>query len=214
MDSHALERTTSTLLAQSGLALLIGLAGWQAAKRLHFPAATVLGPMILVGVAASFGRVGLALPVWLRLALQITIGAFAGYRLDQVAAQRIRTMGKPVLAVTAWTIGPALLIGFLPHTLTAPDLPTAFLGTAPGSLPELSAMALTMQANVAMVATLSSTRLLTTMLTIPFLARRNNARWRCCKKDGRQDGTQSVICPWEERQVLVESARLREDSGG
>jgi membrane AbrB-like protein len=36
-------------------------------------------------------------------------------------------------------------------------------------------MALTMQANVAMVATLSSARLITTMLTVPFLARRISA---------------------------------------
>jgi hypothetical protein len=150
----------------------MGLAGWQIAKRLHFPAATVLGPMILVGAAASLGLVDVALPVWLRLALQMTIGSLAGYRLDQEAARRIRRMGRPLLVVTAWTIGSALLAGYLLHTFTGIDWPTAFLGTAPGGLPEMSAMALTMQANVAMVATLGSARLLTTMLAIPFLARR------------------------------------------
>lgn len=129
--------------------------------------------MILVGAAASLGVVAVVLPVWLRLALQMVIGTFAGYRLDQEAAQRIRKMGKPVLVVTAWTIGSALLVGYLLGTITGLDWPTAFLGTAPGSLPEMSAMALTMQANVAMVATLSSARLIATMITVPFLARRN-----------------------------------------
>lgn len=160
------------MLAQSGLALLIGLAGWQTAKRLHFPAATVLGPMILVGAASCLGVVDVVVPVWLRLALQMVIGVFAGYRLDQEAARRVRKMGKPVLVVTGWTTGSALLIGFLLHAVTGLDWPTAFLGTAPGSLPEMSAMALTMQANTAMVATLSSARLITTLLTVPFLARR------------------------------------------
>lgn len=172
MDPPPWREPTSTLLVQSGLALLIGLAGWQAAKVLRFPAATVLGPMILVGVASCAGAVDVVVPVWVRLALQIIIGVFAGYRLDQAAARRVRKMGKPVLAVTAWTIGSALLIGFLLHAATGLDWPTAFLGTAPGSLPEMSAMALTMQANTAMVATLSSARLITTLLTVPFLARR------------------------------------------
>lgn len=129
--------------------------------------------MILVGAATCLGVVDVVLPVWLRLALQMIIGTFAGYRLDQEAAQRIRKMGRPVLVVTVWTIGSALLIGYLLGILTGLDWPTAFLGTAPGSLPEMSAMALTMQANVAMVATLSSARLITTMLSIPFLARRS-----------------------------------------
>ncbi len=151
---------------------MIGLAGWAIATRLRFPAASVLGPMILVGAASSLGAIDVVLPVWVRLGLQVTIGSIAGYRLDQEAARRIRKMGRPLLVVTAWTIGTALLVGYLLHTLTGIDLPTAFLGTAPGSLPEMSAMALTMSANVAMVATLSSARLLATMLTVPFLARR------------------------------------------
>ncbi len=185
------------MLAQSGLALLIGLAGWQIAKRFHFPAAPVLGPMILVGAAACLGIVDVVLPVWLRLALQMVIGTFAGYRLDQEAVQRIRKMGKPVLAVTVWTIGSALLIGYLLGTFTGMDWPTAFLGTAPGSLPEMSAMALTMQANVAMVATLSSARLITTMLTIPFLARRNASNGNAAQAAGVAcvDGAPAAATP-------------------
>jgi uncharacterized membrane protein AbrB (regulator of aidB expression) len=83
-----------------------------------------------------------------------------------------------VRAVSAWTIRLALLIGLLRLIFVESAWPTAFLGTAPGSLPEMSAVALTMQAHGDLVAILSSARLTTTVLTFPFPARRNSARWR------------------------------------
>ena len=159
-------------LQQWGLALILGLAGWQVALRLRVPAPTVLGAMLVVGAGSTLGLLDAAAPPEARLGLQMVIGTYAGYRIDREAAARLRTMGLAVAGVTAWTVLSALLIGFCLALLTGMDLPTAFLGTAPGGLPEMSAIALTMHADVAVVATISATRLMAAMVAMPFLARR------------------------------------------
>lgn len=142
--------------------------------------------MILVGAAASLGIVKAEFPAEVKTALQIVIGAFLGYSLDRAAVRRIRTMVRPIALATVWVIGSALLIGYVLALVTKIDLTTAFLGTSPGGIAEMSAMAMSSQANVALVATLQAFRIITTNLLIPFFARGFGAKASgCCTPTSR-----------------------------
>lgn len=155
----------------TGLSVLLGWGGWYSAARLKVPAASLLGPMILVGAAAALGLIHVDSPFWLKNVLQIVVGAFLGYSVDRTAIRRIRSMLKPITFATAWLILSALLIGHVLSLITQVDSVTAFLGTSPGGIAEMSAMAMSSRANVALVATLQTFRIIATTLAIPFLAR-------------------------------------------
>ncbi|MBI4790580.1 MAG: AbrB family transcriptional regulator [Chloroflexi bacterium] len=139
--------------------------------RLRLPLAAILGPMLVVGAASATGIVQVEFPFWVKLGLQIVVGAFLGYSVDRGALRNIGSMLKPIALATTWMIAAALLIGYLLAVFTGVDLTTAFLGTSPGGIAEMTAMAMSSNANVALVATLQAFRIITTVLTIPFLAR-------------------------------------------
>ncbi len=127
--------------------------------------------MVVVGIAAAFGIIKVDSPVWVKAGLQIVIGSFLGYSVDRRAVVRIRSMVKPIALATAWLISSALLIGYVLSRLARIDLATALLGTTPGGIAEMSAMAMSSHANVALVATLQSFRIVATVLTIPALSK-------------------------------------------
>lgn len=151
--------------------VLLGWGAWLSASRLRIPAPALLGPMLIVGTATVLGFTHPEFPSWTKTALQIVVGAFLGYNVDRNAVLCIRSMLKPIGIATAWMITSALAIGYLLALFTHIDLMTAFLATSPGGMAEMSAMAMTSRANVALVATLQSFRIVTTTLAIPFLAR-------------------------------------------
>ena len=163
-------------LAHTGLTLAVGAGGWYAASRLRVPAAPMLGPMILVGAAACVGLAPVSFPSWVKLALQIVIGASVGIRLDRKTAAGLRSLLRPVAQSTLWMISSALLIGGVLACTGHADLVTALLGTAPGGIAEMSAMAVSLEANVALVATLQALRIFATMLVVPLYVRRQAAK--------------------------------------
>ncbi len=132
--------------------------------------------MIIVGAAAAFGRVQVDFPAWVKIGLQVVVGSFLGYSVDRTAVARIRSMIKPIALATLWLIFSALLIGYALSRLARIDLATAFFGTSPGGIAEMSAMAISSHANVALVATLQSFRIVTTVLTIPALSKGINTQ--------------------------------------
>lgn len=127
--------------------------------------------MILVGAATALGFIHAEFPSWSKTALQIVVGSFLGYSVDRAALACMRPMVKPIALATAWLISSALLIGIVMARVANTDLMTGFLATSPGGLAEMSAMAMTSGANVALVATLQSFRIIVTTSAIPVLAK-------------------------------------------
>ncbi len=151
--------------------MLLGFLGWRVASRLRAPAAAMLGPMILVGIASSLGIARADFHVAVKTALQIVIGVFLGYKIDWDALSRIRALIRPIALVTTWMLAAAVLIGYALASVTHIDLATAFLGTSPGGIAEMTAMAISIQADVTLVATLQFFRIVSTIVAIPLLAK-------------------------------------------
>jgi len=168
-------RTIVPLITAWVIALGLALVGWGVASRLRVPAAGVLGPMLLVGMASCLG---IALPAdssWLKTGLQVIIGTFVGTSVNPRTISGIRSMGWPLAFVTAWNVGSALLIGYGLAFLGGFDLGTALLGTSPGGLPEMTAMAVTLHADTPTVAVLHSLRLGAILALIPLVLDRDRA---------------------------------------
>ena len=119
-----------------------GLIGWYFARRLRFPAAGVLGPMMFVGGGTCLGVLEVAFPDWIKVVLQIAIGSYAGTSVSRQTISDIKATGRSVAVVTGWTLSSAMLIGYLASLVTHVDLSTALLGSAPGGVAEMSVMAL------------------------------------------------------------------------
>lgn len=135
----------------------------------------VVGPMLFLGVGGCIGFAWPKFPYWVKIPLQVVVGTFAGARIGRETVADMRGIGRPILFTTAWMVSSALMIGYLADLLTEVGLATALLGCNPGGLVEMSAMAVSVEADVPTVAILQSFRLVVTMVLVPLLARRNQA---------------------------------------
>ncbi|MHB1415451.1 MAG: AbrB family transcriptional regulator [Chloroflexota bacterium] len=153
--------------------VVLALVGWQIAARVRLPIATMIGPMIIIGAAICLGLPQIALPSWVRVVVQVIIGVYAGSRVTRNTVQQMGKLGKSIAFATFWTVGASVAIGLLVGFLAHVDHATALLGCAPGGAPEMTAMALAVGANGPMVALLHTSRLVTTVALVPFLARRD-----------------------------------------
>jgi membrane AbrB-like protein len=163
-------------LEQAVLALVLSLSGWYLASRLRIPAAAILGPMVFVGAGAYLGLVDITLPFGVTLTLKIIVGAFIGCRVSRNNIAQIRSLGKLVAFVTIWMLLSTLVIGCLLALLTGIDLATALLGTSPGALSQMSLLAVSLDADPALVVSLQVFRLAATVMCIPLLASRGVAQ--------------------------------------
>jgi len=155
------------------IALTLGLLGWKLADRIRLPAPAMIGPMLLVAIAVLAGAPRVGIPVWLMITVQSVIGGFIGRRIDRSALRSVGAMVPAILVTTTWYVAGTAMIGLLVARLAHIDLVTAFIGTAPGGVAEMTALASTSQADVALVATMQATRVLASNVLVPLLARLN-----------------------------------------
>ncbi|MBI5303811.1 MAG: AbrB family transcriptional regulator [Chloroflexi bacterium] len=178
--------------------LLVALASWWLAERVRFPAPSILGPMIGIAIVAGLGMPHPEVPSFVRVLVQSVIGGTLGLKIDRKTVASTRAMILPIGGATIWFTASSLLIGYLLARLAAIDLYTSFLGTAPGGVAEMTAMAMSVQADVAFVATLQTVRLLTSNLSIPILARyraRNNGHAQPITTPAAENGSPTGL-PW------------------
>jgi membrane AbrB-like protein len=160
------------ILGPVALAIGLGLVGWKVAERLRFPAAAMIGPMILVAVSLSLGAPRSDIPDWFRISVQSVIGGYLGRRIDRAALGSAYKMLPAIAVSTTWYVVATAAIGYLVARWARIDLSTALLSTVPGGVAEMTALAITAQADVAFVATMQALRVLATNFFIPVLARR------------------------------------------
>ncbi|MEI7443773.1 MAG: AbrB family transcriptional regulator [Burkholderiales bacterium] len=161
-----------------GLAMLVAatVAAALAWRRLSWPNAWMLGPLaVTFGLTAS-GHAWSALPQWLIVAGQVTIGASLGCRFTP---SFFAQAPKYVAVVAAMTLGGIVLsAGFasLLSLATGVPLATMVLATSPGGIAEMSLTAKTLQLGVPVVTAFHVVRAVSTMtllgLVYRLLARR------------------------------------------
>lgn len=156
------------LLSFAAAAVLGAVIG----KVLHFPTATLLGPIL--GTAAYILYSGQTAPVTPLLCLnmaQICVGAYIGSSIDLAKITGYHGMGPALVGGILLVLLTSMGMGVLVSLLTDASFATAFLSTAPGGLTEMGITALVVGADISTMTAYQLTRLLFIMLVFPCIAK-------------------------------------------
>jgi uncharacterized protein len=155
----------------AGILALCALAGAFLGKRLHLPAPTFLGPMILSAAAHLSGVTESAPPGLLVIAAQVVQGTILGCRFLGIGARRVAIAGMHTLGATLLTLLLAVAAALLMQAFAGVALDQGLLALAPGGLTEMGLIALAIQADVAFVALHHVVRILLVLVAAPALFR-------------------------------------------
>lgn len=160
-------------IAPSQLLIMVvcAIAGWQLAKRVGLFGASILGPLILSGVAAVLGILQHRPPVEAIWAAQffigVTIGAkYAGVTLQEIRRDLTAGLGFCVILIVLTVIFAEIIYAFD----LAPPMET-LLAFAPGGQAELTVLALIVGADMAFVIAHHVLRIFIVILGAPLAAR-------------------------------------------
>ena len=154
-----------------GLILLAcAVVGYPLARRLRFPAAQLMGPMLLSAVVHITGITDSVVPPLLAAMAQLVVGTAVGCRF--VGGYALKALARVgVIAGTTAIFYLALALGAVAvvSQLVPINAPILFLSLAPGGLAEMSLIALAMGVDTAFVAIMHFLRVLIVMtMAAPF----------------------------------------------
>lgn len=155
------------------LAILIACAvlGAYLGPKIGLPAPTILGPMILSGIVHLTGLTHAAPPTIAVNATQLVMGTVIGCRFAGAAPRDVLTdLGLSLLAASAMLLV-AVPTALTVSTLTGIDIRETFLSLSPGGLPEMSILALSLDADIAYIATMHIIRIVLVIALAPVFFR-------------------------------------------
>ncbi len=175
----------------------IGIPGWLLLRLLGVPAAGMMGAMLSAGFCAVKGWTPFCAPGGANLVLQIILGLFIGVRVTREARALFAKSAPVALFAGLWWLSLPLGLGWLVTKGFGLDLSTSLLGTVPGGIAEMSLLALTLNADAALVALMQFFRLAAVLVGMPFLSAWINRRMGTPEENRREN-----------------PARAREENGG
>lgn len=158
-------------LAEYAVLAACAVAGVYLGRALRLPAAAVLGPMLLSGVAHFFHVVDVPPPTVMVIAAQVVMGTVIGCRFIGASA---REVGQDLFLGIFSTIGMLITgLGFaaVVAALTDTDLSQAFLAYSPGGLTEMSLLAFAMGGDIAYVSLTHIVRIVLVIFAAPLVFR-------------------------------------------
>ena len=155
------------------LLIMVGCAalGWWGAKRIGMFGASILGPLIVTGVAAMTGLIGNRPPaeaIWAaQFFIGMTIGSkYAGVTMEEVRRDLVAGLGFCLILIALTVVFVEVIYGLG----LAPGQET-LLAFAPGGQAELTVLALIVGADVAFVVAHHVLRIFVVILGAPLAAR-------------------------------------------
>jgi uncharacterized protein len=145
--------------------------GAVAGIRLHLPAPTFLGPLILSAAVHLAGITHSAPPSLLINAAQVALGTILGCRFLGIAPRTVLRAGLLSLGATALTLVLAAAGALAMRAGAGVGIDQGLLALAPGGLTEMGLIALAIHADVAFVALHHVVRILVVIVLAPVLVR-------------------------------------------
>ncbi len=152
------------------LLFLIGIPGWLLFRALRIPAAVMVGAMVSAAFFAVNGWVVPATPVGANLLFQVTLGLFVGIHFTGRAGRDIARSLRVALLAGVWWISFPPGLGWVVNRWFDLGLATSILGTVPGGIAEMSMLALTLEADAALVALMQFFRLSSVLIVMPMIS--------------------------------------------
>jgi membrane AbrB-like protein len=160
------------------LVAVVGAAGLWLGLRLRFPAGQLTGPMLAAAVLGLAGVGAPALPDWLIHAAQVVIGTSLGLRFAGLGrSDLLRALWLGLISVAAMlSLGTVMALGV--HHVTGTAFDVALISFAPGGVTEMALVALSLDANPALVSAHHIWRIVLTVVEIAVLSRLRRFRGR------------------------------------
>lgn len=165
------------------------LGGLGLSRRLPLPAGGMLLPMGLVLGATLLGWPHAPLPALLADGSFVVLGLWVGLQFDRPALRRAGITALWAVLLTLGLVGVGLLLGFGVHGETGVGLETALLGTTPGAIDTMTAVALDLSSQPALVLAMQLFRMLGAVAVGPPLVRAlaaSGSPGRAASRRGRQ----------------------------
>ncbi|MDR1915559.1 MAG: AbrB family transcriptional regulator [Synergistaceae bacterium] len=150
----------------------IGTLGYIAFKRLHLPLPALLGSLTVTAALALFGKYPQAPVDSLSALCKVAIGIMMGRRLDRNAVKLLRSMAAPAILICAWMVALSAASGLLMGSLSGIAPSSALIGSTTGGVSEMAIFALSQNYDAATITIISVSRLVGTLIVIPWIARR------------------------------------------
>jgi membrane AbrB-like protein len=147
----------------------MGIAGWLICEKLKIPAPAILGPLFVLGITGFF-EIPIIPPSQLRPLLSVVLGIILGLRFNVKLG-----MVREILLTAVWLVSLTSLAVMALNALGL-DKATAIFAAAPGGITEIALAAMSFGVNTFTVAILQLSRMLLTLILIPFLARLNDRK--------------------------------------
>ncbi|AEM85794.1 AbrB family transcriptional regulator [Streptomyces violaceusniger] len=151
----------------------IALVGSWAGRRLRVPTPVLIGPMLVALVATFSGALPGFAPVGvLQNVVFVLVGLDVGVRFTRQTLLSVRRLLPPILACMAVVCLGCAGLAWVFAGVTSIPFTDAYLATTPGGINAVLATAVSSHANVALVSTVQSLRLLVVVLVTPLITRR------------------------------------------
>ena len=154
------------------LLFIIGIPGWLLFRAFRIPAAVMVGAMVSAAFFAVKGWVVPATPEGANLLFQVILGLFVGIHFTGRAGRDLVSSLRVALLAGVWWISFPLGLGWVVNNWFDLGLATSILGTVPGGIAEMSMLALTLEADAALVALMQFFRLSSVLIAMPVISTR------------------------------------------
>ncbi|PID57067.1 hypothetical protein CSB45_09120 [candidate division KSB3 bacterium] len=149
--------------------LAIGCLGAWLGSKTKLPSGPLIGAMLAVIVSKTYLHSTVQLPQGLSFFIQTLIGVSIGVSFRPEMLKIFPKMAIPIVVTTVTLMTTGFLLAWLFTQLDILDKQTAYLCTTPGGLSALLALALEGQVNATLILSFHFLRLLSVILTAPFI---------------------------------------------
>lgn len=153
------------------LVVLTGLAGIVLGKLLHLPAWQLTGPLFAAAAVSATGLGVLDLPNWMISVCQVVIGASLGMRLGGLRGRAMLHGTWLGILSVGLMLGIGLVFSLILVRLTGQPLDILLISFAPGGVTEMALVALSLNANPALVTAHHIWRIIMTVIELAFIGR-------------------------------------------
>jgi hypothetical protein len=139
--------------------------------RLKVPAGPMLGAMFFSMIISIFcGKC--YIPPFMIVASRVIAGTLIGFRITKASLQSLKKILFPMIFFTFFMLILSMISGFIIYSITGIHKATAFFGSAPGGLTDMSLISSEFGADMSTVALLQVARMIACKTIIPFVAKR------------------------------------------
>ena len=147
----------------------LGSCGWVIFSLLRLPIPALLGTVAFVGY---FRVTGFSLPLspdFLSPFIQIVLGLYVGSKVTRDTVRELKAMAPSVAIIVFWALSVVFILGFILSRFTYLDPVTAILSSSMGGLPEMTVIALSTNADIAVIILIQTIRMIGTVVAFPIL---------------------------------------------